>query len=151
MSKSTGRLGVCMLLVASAGACWAQGVAGGAAAGYPAKPIRMVIPFSPGGATDLLGRLGAPLQFDAWLAATFPAPRPPATAPLFRVVEAGRFVARFASDRSHMRDATGGWIHPPPPWPTIGDGSMNLPLFIDMTRPFLGDVVDADGLARLTG
>ena len=66
MSKSTGRLGVCMLLVASAGACWAQGVASGAAAGYPAKPIRMIVALAAGGGVDTSGRILGQKFTDAW-------------------------------------------------------------------------------------
>ncbi len=99
---------------------------------------------------DLDCRLGAPLSLDAWLAASFPV-QPPLTAPRFRVVAAALFVGRFASDRSHMRDASGAWRHPPPSWPAIGDGSTNLKQFVDMEQTFHGDVVDADGLRRFTG
>lgn len=35
------------------------------------------------------------------------------------MVPALLFLAHFASDRSHMRDARGGWLQPPPPWPCI--------------------------------
>lgn len=61
MSKSTGRLGVSMLLVASAGACWAQG-----AASYPAKPIRMIIALAAGGGVDTSGRILGQKFTDAW-------------------------------------------------------------------------------------
>ena len=38
----------------------------------------------------------------------------------YRVVPAPLFLRRFASDRSHMRDAAGGgWLQPPPPYPCI--------------------------------
>lgn len=35
------------------------------------------------------------------------------------MVPAPLFLAHFASDRSHMRDAGGGWLQPPPFWPPI--------------------------------
>ena len=38
---------------------WAQGA-------YPNKPIRMIVPFAPGGTTDLLGRIAAQILTDAW-------------------------------------------------------------------------------------
>lgn len=66
MSMNTGRLGVFTLLVASAGACWAQGVAGGAAAGYPTKPIRMIIALAAGGGVDASGRILGQKFTDAW-------------------------------------------------------------------------------------
>lgn len=40
----------------------------------------------------------------------------------YRVVPAELFLAHFTSDRSHMRDASGGWLQPPPPWPCIEGG-----------------------------
>jgi len=47
--KNIARIAVLVTLLAGAAAGWAQA--------YPAKPIRFVIPFPPGGSTDLLGRI----------------------------------------------------------------------------------------------
>ena len=47
--KNIARIAVLVTLLAGAVAGWAQA--------YPAKPIRFVIPFPPGGSTDLLGRI----------------------------------------------------------------------------------------------
>jgi len=46
-----------MLLVASAGACWAQGTTGGVTAVYPTKPIRMIVALAAGGGVDTSGRI----------------------------------------------------------------------------------------------
>src|SRR5450631_1946667 len=38
----------------------------GRASTYPAKVVRLVVPFSPGGATDIIGRLAAQKITEAW-------------------------------------------------------------------------------------
>ena len=82
---------------------------------------------------DLDSRLAMPLPAAEWLARSFPfAPRLPAELkPCFRLVPADDYRRDFASDRSHMRRASGGWQRPPPPWPCIGAG-MNLPTYLDL-------------------
>ncbi|KAF6250670.1 hypothetical protein COO60DRAFT_759816 [Scenedesmus sp. NREL 46B-D3] len=53
----------------------------------------------------------------------------------YRVVSAGAFLQRFASDRSHMRRGDGSWMAPPPHHPCIvaQDGcTNNLHCFRDM-------------------
>ncbi|KAM4705637.1 protein N-terminal glutamine amidohydrolase [Rhinophrynus dorsalis] len=51
-----------------------------------------------------------------------------------RVVQADEFLKTFASDRSHMKDSSGNWTKPPPPYPCIqtADSTMNLNDFISM-------------------
>lgn len=72
---------------------------------------------------DLDSRGGAPRPLARWLSTTFGhvGSTPTAYDPMFRVIDAARFVESFASDRRHMRDGA-GWRAPPPPWPPIGVG-----------------------------
>ncbi|XP_062044013.1 protein N-terminal glutamine amidohydrolase isoform X4 [Lepus europaeus] len=40
----------------------------------------------------------------------------------FRVIRADSYLKNFASDRSHMKDSSGNWREPPPPYPCIETG-----------------------------
>ena len=46
------------------------------AQGYPAKPVRFIIPFPPGGPTDILGRMVATRLSETWAVAVVPDNRP---------------------------------------------------------------------------
>jgi len=93
--------------------------------------------------------LATPERAAVYLASTFAtARRLPELAPRFRVVDAERFVARFATDRSHMRAPDGAWLYPPPDWPPAqaGGESMNLMAYVDVSLPFEGELFDLVGL-----
>ncbi|XP_032659409.1 protein N-terminal glutamine amidohydrolase [Chelonoidis abingdonii] len=51
-----------------------------------------------------------------------------------RLIQADLYLKTFASDRSHMKDASGHWQKPPPSYPCIetADSKMNLDDFISM-------------------
>jgi hypothetical protein len=70
--------------------------------------------------------------------------------PWLRVVDAAELVATFASDRSHMRTADGGWQAPPPPWPAIGEGS-TLARFLDRADTIAGEVLTVPALLARVG
>lgn len=57
--------------------------------------------------------------------------------PWFRVMSAETWIERLSSDRRHMKDAHGNFIHPPPPWSPPGEGS-NLDQLLDLSRPAPG-------------
>ena len=46
--------------------CVATSIAGAAGDHYPSKPIRLVVPFTPGGSNDLVGRVISQKLFEAW-------------------------------------------------------------------------------------
>jgi protein N-terminal glutamine amidohydrolase len=91
---------------------------------------------------DLDSVVGAPLPAAAWIDTSFDARVPAPLAPRFRIVDASLFVARFASDRRHMRTADGGWEAPPPPWPIIGGGAHSLERLLDADDPSFGPTID---------
>ncbi|MBS7699959.1 MULTISPECIES: tripartite tricarboxylate transporter substrate binding protein [unclassified Chelatococcus] len=54
------------LLVAGATLALVGSIAGASAADFPTKPVKLVIPYPPGGPTDLVGRLVAQRLSDLW-------------------------------------------------------------------------------------
>ena len=83
---------------------------------------------------DLDSRLPFPCSFSCYVQrALLPAlDYSPSFHPLFRVLPAAQLLSTFASDRSHMRSAEGGYLATPPPWPSIGRGH-NLSQFTCMS------------------
>ncbi len=45
---------------------WAQDASTGSAQAFPARPIRMLVPFAPGGNTDILARAVSPKMNESW-------------------------------------------------------------------------------------
>lgn len=63
----------------------------------------------------------------------------------FRVIEASTFLETFASDRSHMHDEKGNYMHSPPSYPCIiaSDGQTNnLDDFVNVENMSHGIVLD---------
>ena len=59
--RSSGAGAACaafVLLLAASSAAWAQS--------YPTKPVRIVVPFAPGGAVDTVGRMVGQKLSEAW-------------------------------------------------------------------------------------
>jgi hypothetical protein len=85
-------------------------------------------------------RLSLPSPGVAWLDQTFALAGhlPASYDPRLRVIPAGEFRASFASDRRHMRDRHGRYQRAPPPWPSIGEGRMNLARYLDPESPHPG-------------
>lgn len=70
MLSAAHRLSACLLalLVIAAGAAGAQN--------YPVKPVRFIVPFPPGGPTDILGRVVATRLAETWAVPVVPDNRP---------------------------------------------------------------------------
>lgn len=105
---------------------------------------------------DLDTTLPLPCAMDEYIERTFGQAReaPPSYRPWFRVVEAEVYRRAFTSDRSHMRDAEGAWLSPPPAWEVLMGSEPLLPLAcaIDMrNRDVPGLVCDLDGLPAALG
>ncbi len=92
-------------------------------------------------------RLGLDIAATTYFDATFQ-PLVEGCQPRFRVLSAAEYRAQLATDRRHMRDASGGYLQPPPPWPLIGEGH-TLPILLDMSRPSPGNVVALNDLYTL--
>jgi hypothetical protein len=118
-------------------ACWHQ------KAGDEGAPIlwdyHVVLAARDGGAWqlwDLDGRLGYPVPAEMWLRTTFPMPDlvPARYQPRFAVIPAAEYVRTLGTDRSHMRDAHGGWLKAPPPWPAPAGHGLTLPDAVAQAR-----------------
>ncbi|XP_067387206.1 protein N-terminal glutamine amidohydrolase isoform X2 [Emydura macquarii macquarii] len=85
---------------------------------------------------DLDTVLPFPCPFDTYIEEAFKSDDIllPAFKRKIRVVGADLYLKTFASDRSHMKDASGHWQKPPPSYPCIetADSKMNLDDFISM-------------------
>ncbi len=101
---------------------------------------------------DLDSRLPFPCPAAHYLRESFPeVPGLDATLrPRFRLVPRDALLARFASDRSHMRTPEGAFKAEPPPLPPIRTTAetMNLWSWVDTAPGFVGEVFDLAGLQR---
>ena len=86
---------------------------------------------------DLDTTLGLPVLADQYFSATFfghgvDAENCDVT---LRLIQAAYYVQNFSSDRSHMRDANGEWLAPPPAWSEIMTASKpNLIEWLDVNH-----------------
>ena len=101
---------------------------------------------------DLDTVLGLPFDARHWMMASFTGTHqiPLSYAPQFRVLPADVYRRELATDRRHMRRPDGAWASPPPPWPTISEGS-NLMQWTDMDAEGPGEVLDFEGMWRRLG
>ena len=98
---------------------------------------------------DRDSRLPFPAPLAEYLEATFREAAVPDLAPRFRLIPAEVYRDTFFSDRSHMRDAVGGWYAPPPSWPAIRpERGCSIRELADMSRPEPGCIFDLVGLKR---
>ncbi len=124
------------------------------AAPAPGEPVtwdyHVVLLVYDGGwqAWDLDSDMGTPLALKSWLSASFPHQDRvrPGFHPRFRMLPAEEYVATLRTDRSHMRDDDGGWLHPPPSWPPPGSGGSNVLALADIRQSTPGTVRDRAGL-----
>jgi len=63
MDAILGRISAAGTLLLAVACC---GTAAAQAPAYPVKPVRMVIPFAPGGGTDIVGRIIGQKLTEAW-------------------------------------------------------------------------------------
>lgn len=70
---------------------------------------------------DLDTTLPFPIELKEYISLTFKgvAGIHPSYFPNFKIIDAGRYVRGFYSDRKHMKDETGKWLSPAPDWSLI--------------------------------
>ncbi|MBU2511144.1 hypothetical protein KJ966_07390 [bacterium] len=86
-----------------------------------------------GFAWDFDTTLPFPCPLSHYLNLTFRETTPASLQPFFKIIDPDLYLQEFASDRSHMLDELGNYIHVIPPWPSVnGDKESNLHLFTDM-------------------
>uniref|UniRef100_H3A4H0 Protein N-terminal glutamine amidohydrolase n=1 Tax=Latimeria chalumnae TaxID=7897 RepID=H3A4H0_LATCH len=85
---------------------------------------------------DLDTVLPFPCPFNVYVEEAFKSDKDiqPAFRRKLRLIRADIYLNTFASDRSHMKDPSGKWRMPPPPYSCIEtkDSKMNLDAFISM-------------------
>lgn len=79
---------------------------------------------------------GFPLPLEEYLELSFgPSDLAPQTwRPQFRLLSRAAAKSNFSTDRSHMRDANGEFLQPPPPWDPPTNGEANLEAVLDTSR-----------------
>lgn len=103
---------------------------------------------TPARVADLDSHLPFPCPLDRYLQESFPSVAPPEGRPRFRVVSSEAYRAGLRTDRRHMKDAEGRWVHPPPPWPPLTPGEHDLEAWLS---PDAAEWVDAATLLARWG
>ena len=86
---------------------------------------------------DLDTRLSLPFDLAKYMDRSFQPLEDERLLPWFRLVPEDELTRTFATDRRHMRDPTGSFIAPPPPWPSVGVGH-TLDRYLDIEDPIAG-------------
>jgi len=113
---------LCMLFVASCALLLAAGAA--AAQSYPTKPIRIVVPFTPGSASDILARILGPRMLDNWGQQVVVDNRPSAAG-----VVAGEIVAKSLPDGYTLMVTSSAFS---------GSAALGMKLPYDSVKDFVG-------------
>ena len=102
---------------------------------------------------DLDSLSGFPLPLSEYLTVSFGAPglAPKAWEPRFRLLSQRDAFAMFSTNRSHMLDADGEYLKPPPPWDPPANGPPSLQRILspdagDAKLPQLQPWMDRDSL-----